>query len=346
MNTPFRLFAIIAALLLSCHTPAGAQDLKSQPVPFTAYLDFKALAAGTGTNAALPIWLESIEFDSPKTDGTAVPEKSTFRMRFRKLAGINDELLLRLFFDDIKGASPDVSAWTELGESIMPPKTLGSGLGFSTSETVLIPMTNVDYVEIVVPGNGSNVRSAFLSSIQKSQIRKAIDFELPSGLSDPFQAAPAVQPAANDAYLYGRVKATLDNSTVRLSSTDGMSSAIQFELASCPLVAVINFEILNADLNAPPQVIVNNQPLGAATLQLPDLADPAFQGTVKPLENDMQFHYAGWLKCQKIIPGSSLQAGTNQLVLQLGDTKGAAAIRSVEVQLKYNWENLEYNLQP
>ena len=346
MNIPFRLITATTAIMLACHVQVAAQDLQSQPVPFTAYLDFKALATSSGTNAALPIWLESLEFDSPKTDGAAVPEKSTFRMRFRQLAGINDELLIRLFFDDTQGASPEISAWTELGQRLTIPKKLGGGLGLPASETVLIPMTGVDYIEIEVPGNGSNVRSAFLSSIQKTQIFKAIDFELPSTLADPFQAAPAGKPAANDAYLYGRVKATLDNSTVRLSSTDGMSSAIQFELATRPLVAVITFEILNADLNAPPQVTVNDRPLGAASLQLPDLADPAFQGTVKPLENDMQFHYAGWLKCQKIVPGSSLQAGINQLVLQLGDAKGAAAIRAVEVQLKYNWENLEYSLQP
>jgi hypothetical protein len=346
MNIPFRLFTALTGIMLFCCARGAAQDLQSQPVPFTAYLDFKAIATSSGSNAALPIWLESVEFDSPKTDGTAVPEKSTFRLRFRKLAGINDELLLRLFFDDTKGKSPEVSAWTELGERMMIPKTLGSGLGLPASESVLLPMTGVDYIEIEVPGDGSSVRSAFLSSIQKAQILKAIDFELPATLADPFQAAPAVQHAANDAYLYGRVKATLDSSTVRLSSTDGTSSAIQFELATRPLIAVITFEILNADLNAPPQVFMNDHPLGAASLQLPDLADPAFLGTVRPLENDMQFHYAGWIKCQKIVPGSALQVGANQLVLQLGDAAGTVAIRSVEVQLKYNWENLEYNLQP
>jgi len=143
------------------------------------------------------------------------------------------------------------------------------------------------------------------------------------------------------------VKATLDDSApVLLSSTDGTSCAIGFNLASQPLVAVLTFEILNPDINIPPQVILNNRPLGAAALLLPDLADPAFQGTARPLDSDMQFHYAGWLKCQIILPGSSLPAGQNQLVIQLGDPSGSVAIRAVEVQLKYNWKNFDYTLAP
>jgi len=344
MNIPFRPALIAVMLAFAMH--ATAQELQTQPVPFTAYLDFKALAAKTGSNAALPIWLESVEFDSPKAEGATVPGKSTYRLRVRKLAGLNDQLLLRLFFDDMKGASPEISAWTELGEQMMAPKTVGNGLGLPASETVMIRMAGVDYIDIVIPGDGSNVRSAFLSSIQKAEIFKAIDFELPGTLADPFMAAPAAKPATSDAFLYGRVKATLDDATVLLSSTESPSSSIQFELATRPLVAVVTFEVLNADLNAPPQVIVNNRPQGAVSIQLPDLADPGYQGTVRPLQDDMQFHYTGWLKCQKILRGSSLQAGVNQLVIQLGEASGAVAIRAVEVQLKYSWENLDYTLVP
>ena len=338
MNHPLRLFTILAALILAHAVPMCAQEMQSQPVPFTAYLDFKTITS----NTALPIWLESLNSSTIEQ----APVKTTFRLRFRKLAGINDQMLLRLYFTDLKDAKPEVSAWTELGESMMAPKILGSGLGLPTSETLTIPMAGVDSIDIAVSGDGSNVRGAFLSSIQKAEILKAIDFELPSPLADPFQAAPAVPPLVNDVYLYGRVRAALDSSTLRLSASDGQSSAIQFELASRPLIAVVTFEILNADLTVPPQLLVNNRPLGGVSLQLPDLADPGFQGTVRPLEADMQFHYTGWIKCQKVLPGSSLQSGINQLVIQLGDPKGAVAIRAVEVQLKYNWANLDYNLQP
>ena len=338
MNHFSRFLILCAALLATCRTPVSAQELQSQPIPFTVYLDFKTLA--NHPSASLPIWLESVELIPPATDGTS----STFRLRFRKLPGINDHLLFRLFFNDTKGASPQISAWTELGDLMMPTKKLGTGLGLPTSETLIIPMTGVDSIEVEVPGDGSNVRGAFLSSIKKTEILKAIDFELPGMLADPFQSAQPQQPATNDSYLYGRVKATLDSTTVRLSATDSKSSIIQFELATRPMLALVTFEVLNADLNAPPLLIINRQPLGAVSLHLPDLADPAFQGSLKPLETDMQFRYAGWIKCQKTLPASSLQSGINQL--ELSDPTGSVAIRSIEVQLKYNWEAFEYTLQP
>ena len=343
MNFPYRFF-IAAALLLFARPLTHAQDLQSQPVPFTAYLDFKALAADPMTS--LPIWLASVEFDSPKTDGTSAPAQTTFRLRFRKMPGINDQMLMRLYFDDLKEATPVVTAWTELGECLSGPKPLGNGIGLPASESVTFTMAGVDYIDITVPGSGSNVQGAFLSSVKTAEILKALDFELPATLADPFQGAAAAQPGMNDAFLYGRVKATLDASTVKLSATDGITSTVAFELASQPLLAVVTFEILNADPSAPPQVIMNNRPLGTASLQLPDLADPAFQGEIKPLLTDMQFHYAGWLKCQKVVPGSSLQAGTNSLSIQSGDPASSVAIRAMEVQLKYNWKNLDYTLKP
>ena len=340
MKTLIHFFAVLILCLVPCLTQVSAQELQSQPIPFTVYLDFKAIASHP--SLALPLWLESVELNPPSIDENL----TTLRLRFRKLVGINDFLLFRLFFDDIKGKSPQVSAWTELGESMMPIKKLGTGLGFPTSETITLPMTGVDSMDIEIPGDGSNVRGAFLSSIKKTEILKAIDFELPGVVSDPFQAAPAAQPSANDSYLYGRVKATLDPSTIGLTATDSKNSIIGFELASRPLVAMVTFEMLNANLTMPPQISVNNNPLGGISLQLPDLADPAFQGTQKAFEKDMQFHYAGWIKCQKVIPGSYLQSGSNQLLIQLSEPKGSAAIRSVEVQLKYNWESFESTLLP
>jgi len=338
---------VAVAILSASPAPVSAQDLLSQPVPFTAYLDFKVLAAKKNNNAAFPIWLESVEFDAPVAEGAEAPEKTTFRLRFRKVAGINDNLLIRLFFDDLKGKSPAISAWTELGDLIAGPKTVGSGLGLPDSETATVPMKGVDYIDIVVPGDGSNVKGAFLSSLGRTQIWKSIDFDLPTTLADPFQGSTAASPGKNDSYLFGRVKATLDNSApALLSSTDGTSCAFSFNLANQPMVAVVTFEIMNADISSPPLVTVNSHPVGAANLLLPDLADPAFQGTARPLISDMQFHYAGWLKCQKVLPGSSLQGGDNQLVIELGDPTGSVAIRAIEVQLKYNWDNFDYKLAP
>jgi hypothetical protein len=113
-----------------------------------------------------------------------------------------------------------------------------------------------------------------------------------------------------------------------------------------PLVAVLSFEVLHADIAEPPQVTVNGRPCGTANLSLPDLADPALRGEVRPMEADMRFRYTGWLRCQKVIPGSALRAGLNRLVLGVNRNAGSVAVRAVEVQLKHNWQNLDYTLTP
>lgn len=322
-----------------------AQEIKLQPTPFTAYLDFKSLATPGNRPPSFPIWLESVKADvKKKPDGTVT--KTIYRFRFRKFPGINDTLMLRVFFDDEKDAQPLVSAWSEIGERVFVAKPLGQGIGLPSAETVTIPMAKVDYIEIETPGTGANVRGAFLSSLKAFETLGALDFDPPARLADPFQGPPPVQPRENDAYLFGRVKAALDYDVVKLSALDGRSTTVEFELATAPLLGVITFEILNAEVSHPPEIILNNHPLGVAVMPVPDLADPGFQGTVRPLERDMRFHYAGWLKCQKIVSGSTLQTGINRLTLQLGEPSGAVAVRSIEVQLKYNWDNLEYNLAP
>ena len=58
----------------------------------------------------------------------------------------------------------------------------------------------------------------------------------------------------------------------------------------------------------------------------------------------MRFRYAGWLRAQKLIPGSALQAGQNTVVIQLHKESGPVAIRAVELQLKYNAPGLDYTI--
>jgi hypothetical protein len=66
-----------------------------------------------------------------------------------------------------------------------------------------------------------------------------------------------------------------------------------------------------------------------------DLADPALTGAIEAARPDTVYRYAGWLKCQKVIPGSLLTAGTNELLLSTPGQTTPVAIRAVEVQLKY-----------
>src|SRR5581483_5096586 len=256
----------------------------------------------------------------------------TFRLLFRQFAGLNDELMLRLYFDDTQ--QPVVTAWSEIGNRVFAPRQLGQGLGLPSSETLTIAMAGVDYIDIEVSGDGANVHGAFVSTVQKVQSLASIDFAPSAKLTDPFNNAPTTQPTADDTLLFGRVKAVLENGTIVLSP-EKSASGFEFDLAAQPQIAVLTFEILNVYIAAPPQISVNDRELGAATLVLPDIADPAYQASIQPMQADATFHYSGWLKCQKVIPGSALNAGTNSITIQSANRGTAVAIRAVEVQLKY-----------
>lgn len=321
---------LFAAVCCSLAAPLlRAQELASQPTPFTAWVDLRPASRAAPAPAVLPIWLEKTETHLQKTrEGKVV--KTVVRIRFRRFAGLNDEMLLRLFF---RGPShPVVSAWSEIGARILPPKSLGDGLDAPASETLVLPMLGVDYVDIETPGDGSNLQGAFLTTLRKTEARSALDFSAPAPVADPFENAPPASPKADDALLFGRVKATLENGVVPLTAENGGSSVFGFELARPPLIAVVTFEIANADIASPPEVLVNERELGQAAMVLPDLADPAYTGDTQP-RSEAVFHYTGWLKCQKALPGSALLAGPN--TLQISSRSGAVAIRAVEVQLKY-----------
>ncbi len=309
-----------------------AQELKTQPTPFTAWLDFQKLAVPGAARPPFPIWLESFQLQQKKTyDGKI--SKTTFRLRFRKLGDLNQEMLLRIFFDDRANAHPGVTAWTELGQQLFASKPLGAGLGLPTSDSLLVPMRGVDYIDIETPGDGGNVTGAFLSSLQTATVKHAVDFDEPAPFADPFQNEAAAQ-LGEDAFLFDRVKATLAAEAMKLTPDEEPAVAFDFMLDAQPDIALVTFEILNADVTAPPEIIANEHALGAATPILPDLADPAYRSSIRPLDPDVRVRYAGWLKCQKAIPTSALRAGENRLVIQLDGRSAAVAIRAVEMQLR------------
>jgi hypothetical protein len=324
---------------------ARGQDLKQQPTPFSVWLDFRALSGANPPVLALPIWFESLTSDSAPASGDK-PETTVFRLRFRQIAAVNTDLLLRLFFDDIKDAGLTVSGWSETGGNMFQRGPLGDGLGLPTSENLALPMTGVDYIEISVTGNGSSVRGAFLASLKQAAMKQPIDYPAESRISDAFGNLPPSKPKADDASLFGRVKATIDPGIMKLTPGIAESGSWQFQLQSPPLLALVTFEILDADATALPEVVVNNQPLGAATIHMPDLADPAYLGVVRPLDANMRFRYTGWLRAQKVIPASALQAGLNTVVIELNKESGAIAVRAVELQLKYNAPGLDFTISP
>ncbi len=339
-----RLFSLVAAFFAVAF-PAFAQELRVQATPFSVWLDFRSIGEARISKMPLPIWMEAVQRDYTAPTAT-IAEKTTFRIRLRRLGNLNGEVQLRLFFDDLPGGSPTISGWTETGQRLYSSSHLGSGLNLPTSESVTIPVTDLDYLEIDVPGDGTSVRGAFIATLRKYEARHVLDFQPLAIVDDPFHGSPEAQPGRDDAYLYGRVKATIDAGTVKLTPRETPRATFAFELDAVPLVAVITFDVLDVDPVYPPDLAINDRPVGRVALQLPDLADPGYQGAVRPLESDMRFRYTGWVRCQQIIAGSSILPGLNKLQISLNKDSGPIAIRAVEVELKHHWHNLDYQLVP
>lgn len=335
MSRPFfknllRRLVVLAALL---PLVAGAQELRNQPTPFSVWLDFKVLASPHPPKVSLPIWLESLQSDSVEgPDGKVA--KTTFRLRFRQLGALNRDLLLRIFFDDVKGRSPVITGWNDTDTLVFEHGPFGAGLNLPTSATLALQMVGVSYIDITVPGDGGNVRGSFLSSLRRGESLYALDFAAPADVADAFDNLPSNPPAADDTLLFGRVRATIDPGLVKLTPRENITQVWEFDLAAGPLVAVLGFEILNADPLSALEVSVNGQSLGPAAMRTPDLADPGYQGVLRPLDRGVRFRYAGWLQCQKAIPGSALHVGRNRIELRLPGESGPVAVRSLDLQLK------------
>lgn len=367
---------LMVSLLAFCCSAWGENQpaLIAQPTPYTALLDFAVLRHPGVPKQSLPIWLESVQIVSAEpaaepVDG-ALPElepsqpHTTYRVRLRSMPGLNDLILMRVFFEDRSDAHPSVTGWTETGEKKFASAPLGAGLGLPASESLSIPTQGLNYLDIEVPGDGATVTKVLLTTLKKNTVSTALDFApVPSKdavpVEDPFGNAPSQALSENDTFLFGRVRATLEAGVVKLtpapavtvtavSGTDTVtqdSVSFEFELESAPLLAFVALKILDADPLAPLQAWVNGTSLGSVSPRFPDLADPAYVGLVRPLES-MRFRYAGWVHAQLIIPGSALRSGVNTLTLQLPSNASPLAIRAIELQLKHNWRTLDYTFAP
>ena len=338
---PFLALACAAALA----TAQEASVLTDQPTSFSVWLDLHLLAKPGAAKPALPIWFESFQ-NEPVAAKDGEPPRTVYRLRLRRMPSLHRELLLRVFFDDVAGMSPVVTAWTETGRELFRSAPMGAGAGLPSSESTVVPLDGADYLDLTVPGDGSSIRGVFASSLKDATTRQTIDFQTTAEVQDPFGNLPAAQPAEEDSKLFGRVKATVDTALVRLSRKGESVAQWQFDLAGQPLTAVVTFEVLNADLAAPPVVSANDGPAGFASIRWPDLSDPGFRGESRPLEPAMRFQFTGWVRAQFVIPGNLLHSGRNAVNIGLGDDSGSIAIRNVELQLKHNWRQFDYILTP
>ena len=140
--------------------------------------------------------------------------------------------------------------------------------------------------------------------------------------------------------------APLTAETIAIGSSLQNGAAFQFGLEAQPLVALLTFEVASPQIDVPPEIYVNGQDVGPASLVLPDLADPAYRGLSLSLLQTMQFQYTGWVRAQKIVPASILKAGTNDVIIIAGAGTSASAIRETQIQLKYLWDKSDYLLEP
>jgi len=215
-----------------------------------------------------------------------------------------------------------------------------------SSDSVLIPMAGASAIDIEVPGDGRTIRAAYLDWMTTSEVVHPVNAEHRDVIPEPFSSMPSLQAPPEDVENFGTVTATLSADPIRIDGLTQQSAAFQFPIEAQPLTALLTFEVANPSVDAPPEIYVNGQNIGPASLVLPDLADPGYRGEVEALTKEMHFHYTGWLRVQKIVPATMFKVGSNDLLIVNGVGSGSSAIRATQMQLKYIWDKSDYSLRP
>jgi len=320
-------------------------DATQQQTPESAWLDLRQNAPQNSKTQNAPVWVEALTLLPTETTERAPMSKSVFRIRVRQPSPDYQVLFFRLFFDDKPDQQPELIAWDESGTHVLRSGTLGAGMNLPSSDSVLIPMTGASSIDIEVPGDGKTVRAAYLDWMTSSEVVHPVNTEHRDVIPEPFSSVPTLHPPPDDVENFGTVTATLAADAIRIDAQNQEGAAFQFPIEAQPLTALLTFEIANPRIDAPPEIYLNGQDIGPASLTLPDLADPAYRGEVQPLSTQMHFNYTGWLRAQKIVPATSLKGGTNDLVVVNGADTGASAIRATQIQLKYIWDKSDYLLR-
>lgn len=313
-----------------------------QPPSQDAWLDLRQHPAAASRPQSAPDWVEAVGMTSSTApDGTP---RSVFRIRVSHPSPDFQVMFLRLFFDDHTSARPEIVAWDELGAQVIRSGELGSGIGLPTSDSVMVPMNNISTLDIEVPGDGKTIRAVYLDWMTSSEVVHPANAEHRDVIPEPFTSLPPLHSPQQDTEHFGTVTATLANETIPIGPDADHAAAFQFGMESQPLLALLTFEIASPQIDAAPEVYVNGEDVGPATLMLPELADPAYRGSMESMIKGMHFQYTGWLRAQKLIPATSLKVGSNDVII-LSGAGTSSAIRGTQVQLKYLWEKSDYLLQ-
>lgn len=325
-------------------TLAESPTEKSMPVE-SAWIDLRQTNAVNAKPQSAPNWVESVTL-GPAASESPLAAKSVFRIRLSSPGNQFRVLMFRLFFDDNPKAQPQIIAWDESGSQVLRSAPLGAGLNLPTSETIMVPMLNIAALDVEVPGDGSTIRGAYLDWMTTSEVVHPVNAEHRELIPQPFNASAPLRAPQKDTELFGTVTAPLATETIPMGPTIQQSASFQFGLESLPLLALITFEVASPKVEAPPNVFLNGEDMGPATFVLPDLADPGYRGVMRSLVRQMEYHYTGWVRAQKLLPVSYLKVGTNDLIVEAGSGTSVSAIRATQIQLKYLWEKSDYLLRP
>ena len=333
-----------AQMALDEYLPPAPGEPESKPATAeSAWLDLRQSKAARSTVQHAPRWVESVNLVAGQAaDGSA---KTTFRIRVAHPVGDYRVLFFRLFFDDKSDARPELVAWDESGTQVLRSGALGTGVNLPSSDSQMIPMNGISVIDVEVPGDGQTVRGAYLDWMTSREVVQPLSAAQRDIVPDPFSAAPPLNSPEQDVEQFGTVTATLAAETIPIGPDMQQAASFQFGIEAQPLLALLSFEVASPRIDSPPEVYVNGQAMGPATLTLPELADPGYRGEMEPLIKEMQFQYTGWLRAQKIVPAAALKTGSNDIVITSGPTTPASAIRGTQIQLKYLWEKSDYLLR-
>jgi hypothetical protein len=341
----------LAAVCSVCAQEALTEGLpaefgtSSQGNPGSAWIDLRQIAARNSKAQTAPAWVEALTLLPGQAGEAGSGSKSIFRIRVAQPDPEYQVLFFRLFFDDKPNQQPELVAWDESGTHILKSGTLGVGMNLPSSDSVLIPIMGASAIDIEVPGDGKTVRAAYLDWMTSSEVVHPVNAEHRDIIPEPFSSMPTLHSPPDDIENFGTVTATLAAEPIRIDSRTEENAAFEFPIEAQPLTALLTFEIANPSLDAPPEIYLNDQNIGPASLTLPDLADPGYRGESEPLSKEMHFHYTGWLRAQKVVPATALSVGPNNLVVANGAGGGASAIRGTQIQLKYIWDKSDYLLR-
>src|SRR5205085_3772996 len=314
-------------------------------MPSSAWLDLRQTTSRNSKTQEAPPWVEGLTLLPAELTEGGPASKSVFRIRVTQPGPDYKILFFRLFFDDKPNQQPELVAWDESGTHILHSGTLGTGMNLPSSDSVLIPMNGASAIDIEVPGDGKTIRAAYLDWMTSSEVVHPVNTEHRDMIPEPFSSLPTLHAPPEDVENFGTVTATLAADPIRIDAQTQESAVFEFPIEAEPLTSLLTFEIANASVDAPPEVYVNGQDIGPASLTLPDLADPAYRGEMEALTPQMHFHYTGWLRAQKIVPATALKVGVNNLVLGNTADAGSSAIRATQIQLKYIWDKSDYLLR-